>query len=157
MQCSGMLCKAVLYNAIQYMSVHLQQGGHQLTVDIMMQRNMHNANGGKKSEVDLAAQNFLEFLAEGRQVILEDAALLQDEYPRHRLFNLPCFKMPADGSLGTPLQQKWAAFKAEVIAAHARSVDQNLQVSMQHLVMSTADMCSANNVRWHIGWFFCGS
>ena len=155
MQYSGMQCKAVLYNATHVCTFATRRAS--VDSGIVMQHNMHNANGGKKSEVDLAARNFLEFLAEGRQVILEDAALLQDEYPQHRLFNLPCFKMPADGSLGTPLQQKWAAFKAEVIAAHARSIDQNLEVSMQHLVMGTADIRSANNVLVHTQYFFCGS
>lgn len=103
-----------------------------------MQRNIQSAGCGKKDKVDLAAQNFLEFLAEGRKVILEDVALLQDRYPRNRLFKLPYFKMPADGSPGSPLQQKWAAFKAEVIAAHARSIDENLQVFLQHLPMHSA-------------------
>ena len=95
---------------------------------LSLQRNQENDKHGQKSDVDLAAQNYLEFLAEGRRVILEDTALLQDSYPAHRLFNLPCFKLPSDGSSGTPLQQKWAAYKAEVTAAHSRSLDENLQV-----------------------------
>lgn len=80
--------------------------------------------------MDLAAANYLEFLKEGRKAILEDAAILQDKYPKHRIFNLPCFKLPQDDSARTALQKKWAEYKAEVIAAHVRSVDENIEVSL---------------------------
>ena len=85
---------------------------------------------GKKEEddVDLAAVNYLHFLKEGRRIILQDAALLQDTFPKHRIFNMPCFKSPPAGSPGTELQQKWAEFKQQVIAAHNRTLEQSLQV-----------------------------
>jgi len=95
-----------------------------------VQHNKHSIRQGEKDAVDLAAANYLEFLKEGRKAILEDAAILQDKYPKHRIFNLPCFKLPQDDSARTALQKKWAEYKAEVIAAHARSVDENIEVSL---------------------------
>ena len=95
-----------------------------------MQHNKHSIRQGERDAVDLAAANYLEFLKEGRKAILEDAAILQDKYPKHRIFNLPCFKLPQSDSARTALQKKWAEYKAEVIAAHARSVDENIEVSL---------------------------
>ncbi len=95
-----------------------------------MQHNKHSIRQGKKDAMDLAAANYLEFLKKGRKAILEDAAILQDKYPKHRIFNLPCFKLPQNYSARTALQKKWAEYKAEVIAAHARSVDENIEVSL---------------------------
>lgn len=93
-----------------------------------MQDNLHHVVTQDKDSVDLAAANFLEFLKEGRNVILQDAAILQDQYPDHRVFNLPCFRLAAEGRQASPLQQAWAAYKAEVLAAHARSIADNLEV-----------------------------
>ena len=93
-----------------------------------MQDNLHFVENKEKDSVDMAAANFLEFLKEGRSVILQDAAILQDQYPGHRLFKLPCFRLPAEGCQPSPLQQAWAAYKAEVLAAHARSTADNLEV-----------------------------
>ena len=76
----------------------------------------------------MAAANFLEFLKEGRSVILQDAAILQDQYPGHRLFKLPYFRPAAEGGRPSRLQQAWAAYKAEVLAAHARSNSDNLEL-----------------------------
>lgn len=85
--------------------------------------------------MDKAAVNYLTFLCEGRRVILEDTAVLQDIYPKHRLFKLPCFQMPAAGQQGTELQQKWKAYKEAVLAAHGRTVDDHLTVlNLSHLV-----------------------
>ena len=94
-----------------------------------MQDNLHYVEIKEKDSVDLAAANFLEFLKEGRSVILQDAAILQDQYPNHRLFNLPCFRLVAEGRQASPLQKAWAAYKAEVLAAHARSIADNLEVT----------------------------
>ena len=93
-----------------------------------MQDNLHFVENKEKDSVDMAAANFLEFLKEGRSVILQDAAILQDQYPGHRLFKLPCFRLAAEGCRPSPLQQAWAAYKAEVLAAHARSTADNLEV-----------------------------
>ena len=93
------------------------------------QDNLHYVETKEKDSVDLAAANFLEFLKEGRSVILQDAAILQDQYPNHRLFNLPCFRLVAEGRQASPLQKAWAAYKAEVLAAHARSIADNLEVT----------------------------
>lgn len=93
-----------------------------------MQDNLHYVETQDKDSVDMAAANFLEFLTEGRGVILQDAAILQDQYPNHRLFNLPCFRLVAEGRQASPLQQAWAAYKAEVLVAHARSIADNLEV-----------------------------
>ena len=82
----------------------------------------------EKRKVDKAAVNYLNFLCEGRKVLLEDTAVLQDRYPKHRLFRLPCFQEPADGTEGTELQQKWKKYKDAVLAAHGRSVDDHLTV-----------------------------
>ena len=77
---------------------------------------------GNKTDGDQAAANYFEFLTRGRRILLEDTAILQDAYSEHRLFNLPCFKLPAEEHARTVLQQKWADYKAEVIAAHGRSL-----------------------------------
>ena len=88
-----------------------------------------------KKKVDKAAVNYLTFLCEGRRVILEDTAILQDMYPKHRLFKLPCFQMPTAGQQGTELQQKWKAYKEAVLSAHGRTVDDHLTVlNLSHLV-----------------------
>ena len=71
----------------------------------------------KKKKVDKAAVNYMTFLCEGSRVILEDTAILQDLYPNHRLFKLPCFQTPPDGQQGTELQQKWKSYKDAVIDA----------------------------------------
>ncbi|KAL0054133.1 hypothetical protein WJX82_004373 [Trebouxia sp. C0006] len=102
-----------------------------------VEHNKHSIRQGEKDAVDLAAAHYLEFLKEGRKAILEDAAILQDKYPKHRIFNLPCFKLPQNDSARTALQQKWAEYKAEVIAAHARSVDENIEVEENNLCMVT--------------------
>ncbi|KAL0023479.1 hypothetical protein WJX79_010262 [Trebouxia sp. C0005] len=102
-----------------------------------VEHNQHSIRQGEKDAVDLAAANYLEFLKEGRKAILEDAAILQDEYPKHRIYNLPCFKLPQNDSARTALQKKWAEYKAEVIAAHARSVDENIEVEENNLCMAT--------------------
>ena len=91
---------------------------------------------GNKTDGDQAAANYFEFLTRGRRILLEDTAILQDAYSEHRLFNLPCFKLPAEEHARTVLQQKWADYKAEVIAAHGRSLADNLQVKLQPGCMS---------------------
>ena len=96
-----------------------------------LQDNLHYVQTQDKDAVDKAAANFLEFLKEGRSVILQDAAILQD--PAHRIFKLPCFRLPAEGHPASPLQQAWTAYKAEVLAAHARTIADNLQVICSHL------------------------
>ena len=52
-----------------------------------MQHNKQTIRQGENDAVDLAAANYLEFLKEGRKAILEDAAILQDKYPKHRMFS----------------------------------------------------------------------
>ena len=94
-----------------------------------MQDNLVNCSQGNKAAIDMAAANYLGFLTEGRKVILEDAAILQDRYPEHRLFKMSCFRLPVDDRAMTPLQQKWVDYKAEVIAAHGRTIDENMQVT----------------------------
>ncbi|DBA89310.1 TPA: hypothetical protein ACH3X2_004780 [Trebouxia sp. C0005] len=71
-----------------------------------VEHNKHSIRQGKKDAVDLAAANYLEFLKEGRKAILEDAVILQDKYPKHRIFNLPCFKLPQNDST-------WGSTEAE--------------------------------------------
>lgn len=93
-----------------------------------MQDNKGHISKGEKDDVDQAAANYLYFLQEGRKIILQDAAILQDTFPNHKLFKLPCFKSPPTGSQGTELQQKWAEFKLQVIAAHNRGLEESLQV-----------------------------
>ena len=93
-----------------------------------MQENLEHQQQGNKDSIDLAAENYLEFLKEGRSVILQDTAILQDQYPEHRLFRLPCFRLPAHPTQASTLQNVWAEYKAEVLAAHARSIQENLQV-----------------------------
>lgn len=84
----------------------------------------------------MAATNYLHFLKEGRKIILQDAALLQDRFPQYKLFNMPCFKSPPPNSPGTDLQQKWADFKEQVQAAHNRSLEQSLQVILSSCLCS---------------------
>lgn len=86
----------------------------------------------QKRRVDKAAVNYLNFLCQGRKVILEDTAVLQDRYPKHKLFKLPCFQEPADGTEGTELQQKWKRYKEAVLTAHGRTVEDHLAV--RHLL-----------------------
>ena len=93
-----------------------------------MQENLQRELQGNKDSIDLAAENYLEFLKEGRSVILQDAAILQDQYPEHRIFRLPCFRLPAHPTHSSTLQKVWAEYKAEVLAAHARSIQENLHV-----------------------------
>ena len=95
-----------------------------------MQDNLHYVQEQDKDAVDMAAANYLEFLKEGRRVILEDASILQEQYPDHRIFKLPCFRLPAEGHPASPLRQAWAKYKAEVLDAHARSIADNLQVNV---------------------------
>jgi len=99
---------------------------------------------GEKFKVDKAAVNYLNFLCKGRRGILEDTAVLQDKYPKHKLFNLPCFQEPTDGSEGTELQQKWKAYKGAVIAAHGRSIDDNLTVSSFSVSSTCCLRCSVH-------------
>lgn len=106
----------------------------------------------QKKRVDKAAVNYMTFLCEGRSVILEDTAILQDMYPTHRLFKLPCFQMPAAGHQGTELQQKWKAYKEAVLAAHGRTVDDHLTVcNLLHLVCcSIIDHCLVQLHKQHL-------
>lgn len=92
-----------------------------------MQDNLHFVETQDKDSVDMAAANFLEFLTRGRSVILQDAAILQDRYPNHRLFNLPCFRPATEGRQASLLRQ--AAYKAETLVAQARSIADNLKVT----------------------------
>lgn len=93
-----------------------------------MQENLGHEQQGNKDSIDLAAENYLQFLKEGRSVILQDTAVLQDRYPEHRLCRLPCFRLPAHPTQASTLQKVWTEYKAEVLAAHARSIQENLQV-----------------------------
>ena len=97
------------------------------------QDNLHYVQQGEANSVDRAAANYLEFLKEGRSVILEDTGILQDQDPGHRIFKLPCFQLPIEGRPASPLQRIWAEYKAEVLAAHARSIGDNLQVHTSYL------------------------
>lgn len=85
---------------------------------------------GDKKKVDKAAYNYLNFLCQGRRVILEDVAVLQDAFPGNKLFKLPFFQDPEDSEdPPTELQSKWKVYKQEVLAAHGRSIDDHLTVS----------------------------
>ena len=92
-----------------------------------MQDNLHHVDSQDKDTVNMAAANFLESLAQGHSVILQDAAILQDRYPNHRLFNLPCFRPATEGRQASLLRQ--AAYKAETLVAQARSIADNLKVT----------------------------
>ena len=82
-----------------------------------------------KKKVDKAAYNYLNLLCQGRRVILEDVAILQDAFPDNKLFKLPYFQDPDDSAEPpTELQRKWKLYKQEVLAAHARSIDDHLTV-----------------------------
>lgn len=53
----------------------------------MPQRNLH----AKKEDRDIAAENFARMLLEGREVLCQDAAMLQDKYPNHPVYGHKLF------------------------------------------------------------------
>lgn len=78
--------------------------------------------------MDKAAVNYLKFLSWGRKVILMDTAILQSQYPKHRLFKLKVFQLPGAGREGTELQQLWKKYRDEVVIAHGRTPAEHLRV-----------------------------
>lgn len=96
-----------------------------------LQQNLQMCSQGNTDDGDMVAANHLEFLTLGRRILLEDTTILQDQYSKCRIFNLPCFKLLAEEHLRTPMQQNRAAYKAEVSAAHSRMINENLQVRLR--------------------------
>ena len=80
--------------------------------------------------------NYLTVLAWGRSVLLMDTAILQSKFPKHKLFKLKCFQLPAEGRVGTELQQKWKQYRDDVVAAHNRTPAEHLEVCSFYLFCS---------------------
>ena len=93
--------------------------------------------------MDKAAANYLTVLAWGRRVLLMDTAILQSKFPKHKLFKLKCFQLPAEGCVGTELQQKWKQYRDDVVAAHNRTPAEHLEVCSMHLLVLQLVLCIA--------------
>ena len=88
---------------------------------------------------DLAGKEFLSLLRRMRYVFLQDAALLQPQFPRLRLWRLALFKDPT-----------WPSFAERVRAAEAVQEDP-AHVAIQDVVPIVADAMSAVGNRLSVG------
>jgi hypothetical protein len=98
-----------------------------------------NYAAGGVPDPDLAGKEFLSLLQRLRYVFLQDAALLQPQFPRLRLWKHPLFEDPA-----------WPPFAERVRAAEAVQEDP-AHVAICGVVPIVADAMSAVNNRLSVG------